>query len=91
MHESFIIAVFVRLADTGRTTLRAQNDKMVSIARGKREVLVEHFSAPQARNTHTTNEDYSSRRKSTRGQGRMYMHQNGNRLVHKDYTEISHK
>ena len=30
--------------DNGRATLRAQNGKMVSSSKGKREVLVEHYS-----------------------------------------------
>ena len=29
--------------DAGRATLRAQNGKMVSSSKGKREVLVEHY------------------------------------------------
>ena len=56
-------------ADTGIATLRAQNGKMVSRSKGKREVHVEHYLK---RGTPTANEafDAKSRRKSTRGQRR---------------------
>ena len=33
-------------ADSGKTTFRLQNGKMVSISKGKRAVLVEHYRMP---------------------------------------------
>ena len=52
-------------ADTGIATLRAQNGKVVSISKRKREVLAEHYrklGLPTKRSTR------NSRRKSTCGQ-----------------------
>ena len=44
-------------ADTGIATLRAQNGKMVSSSKGKREVLVEHY---RKLGTPTTNENFDA-------------------------------
>ena len=75
-------------ADTGIATFRAMNGKMVSISKGKREVLEEHYRSwenPQPTKRLTQN----STRKSTRGQRRTQVLQKGKTVVQPGYRESS--
>ena len=78
-----------RETGTGIVTLRAQNGKMASSSKGKREVLVEHYRKLRTPTTSTTFDAEFREGYQRLGRGERRCIRTGRQVVQKGYRESS--